>query len=148
MTYASQHHARKLPTGRPNVPTYVYRCYDAAGRLLYVGRSNQPATRITAHRTHAWWGDRIATVRFTVFPNRAKAAEMEGRAIYDECPIANTKGRWRQGWDRGHWALADYQSYCDALGRAYPGEVRDKAVAEAVAEARSRFGVELLRKAA
>lgn len=34
---------------------YVYRCYDAAGQLLYVGQSTNVLRRLGQHMTKLWW---------------------------------------------------------------------------------------------
>lgn len=53
-----------LPTS-VNTPARqaVYTCYDAAGNVLYVGRSTQPFTRFYHHdRTKPWW-DRVTSIK-------------------------------------------------------------------------------------
>jgi hypothetical protein len=78
-------------TLRRNVPHYVYRCYDAAGDLLYIGCTNSPVYRIKGHRTSSPWGDRIHTVRYTVFPDRRKGLDVERAAIWHENPRHNIR---------------------------------------------------------
>lgn len=106
---------------REDVPHFVYRCYDASDRLLYIGCSNGPLHRVKAHRETAWWGDRIARVRFTVFPDRRKALSIEREAIWAEQPLCNVKGRW-QGWDdRAAWTAQDYLDYHNTILRTAHG---------------------------
>lgn len=138
---------RKLPTRRKNVPTYVYRCYDAEGALLYVGCSNQPRTRVGGHRENAWWGSRISSVRYMVFPDSTAALRAEATAIDLERPACNLKGRWHQLGDRSHWTLNDYRTFLDALTHMFEGNLKRKWTALAVKEAEARFGVSLLRPA-
>lgn len=75
-------------------PHYVYRCYDATSRLIYVGCTNNPVNRLASHRRKAWWGDQIASTRLIVFPTRSKALEKEREAIATEKPRWNVKGKW------------------------------------------------------
>jgi len=43
------------------VCTALYRLYDAAGRLLYIGATFYPRTRMSQHRrTKSWWFPRSA----------------------------------------------------------------------------------------
>lgn len=41
---------------------HVYHLYDAAGILLYVGRSCQPLVRLKAHHKSADWAARVAGI--------------------------------------------------------------------------------------
>ena len=75
---------------RRDVPHYVYRCYDMDGVLLYIGCTNQPVYRLSGHRNGPW-GDQIDRIRFTVFPNRRKALDVERAAIWNENPIHNVR---------------------------------------------------------
>src|SRR4051794_36116728 len=36
-------------------PTYIYRCYDEVGALIYVGCSSVPKQRMEQHRANSWW---------------------------------------------------------------------------------------------
>ncbi len=37
---------------------FVYQCFDEAGELIYVGRTNNPGNRISTHKQEtAWWGE-------------------------------------------------------------------------------------------
>jgi predicted GIY-YIG superfamily endonuclease len=71
-----------------NGPTSVYRMYDAAGVLLYVGMSADVGERMGAHESKRWW-TRVASVRIAHYPTRARAAEVEADAIALECPEYN-----------------------------------------------------------
>ncbi|NAS22472.1 hypothetical protein GT755_12345 [Herbidospora sp. NEAU-GS84] len=75
----------------PNAPTAVYRFYDSAGRLLYVGMTHNPTWRFKFHVHKNWWP---RAVRHTIDwrPNRAAAAREERRAILEECPLHNRHG--------------------------------------------------------
>lgn len=78
-------------TVRRNVPHWVYRIYDTEGVLLYIGCTNSPVSRISGHRHSQTWGDQIAHVRYTVFPNRRKALDVERAAIWYENPLHNIR---------------------------------------------------------
>lgn len=89
-------------------PHFVYRCYDAEGELLYVGCSFHPPTRMLGHESTAWWWGECAQVRNRVYPDRATALERERRAIYEERPRCNVKGRWYRRDPRSDWTERDY----------------------------------------
>jgi hypothetical protein len=72
-----------------DVPTVLYRFFDADDRLLYVGVSLEIAWRWKAHSaSQPWWG---STARATMehFPSRAAALAAERQAIFDERPLWN-----------------------------------------------------------
>lgn len=68
--------------------TCVYRLYDFAGRLLYVGLTLRVQDRVTAHRRKPW-GSLIARVETEWFTGRVAAKEAERAAIQSEGPIHN-----------------------------------------------------------
>lgn len=70
--------------------TALYRLYDEAGELLYVGITNDPETRRTYHaRQKAWWPDVCRwTVEWRATRDEAEAAEAE--VIGRENPRWNT----------------------------------------------------------
>lgn len=75
----------------PPSRTALYRLYDARGRLLYVGITNDPKMRWLAHAgDKAWWPE---VVRRDVewVSDRPTAAQMEGEAIRTERPLHNVK---------------------------------------------------------
>jgi hypothetical protein len=77
----------------PARPAVVYRLYDAAGVLLYVGISDDPERRMTDHRDNfPWWGDvaREKTTRVW-FKSKEHARSAEGRAIATEHPVHNVQ---------------------------------------------------------
>lgn len=70
-------------------PTVLYRFYDAAGQLLYVGISVDFPHRAASHRRRqCWWRDRARTT-LQFFPSRATAEEAERLAIRAEHPRYN-----------------------------------------------------------
>lgn len=96
------------------LPHYVYRCFDASGRLIYVGCTVNPVARLRAHRRHAWWGSQIASTRLIVFPNRRYARAMEWTAIVHERPRWNVKSRWPTVADGG--SIGELRDYRRAFG--------------------------------
>ena len=72
--------------------TTLYRAYDTAGRLLYVGIAKDVFDRVGQHRTSAW--SRHATrLEFIEYPTRDDAAAAELEAIRTEDPVWNIMGR-------------------------------------------------------
>lgn len=68
---------------------HLYRHFDAAGQLLYVGVSINALTRLAAHRQSAHWFWRIAKVEVTNWKTREASLAAERRAIRDEGPLFN-----------------------------------------------------------
>lgn len=73
-----------------NLPTAVYRLYDRAGVLLYVGMSIKPHERVRQHSAREWYPD-IDHARTTVEwrSDQASAHEAEKTAIRNEVPLHN-----------------------------------------------------------
>ena len=67
----------------------LYRHYDEAGTLLYVGISTSALGRLAGHKNAAHWFWRIVTVKIEHHPDRASAARAETIAIHDERPLFN-----------------------------------------------------------
>lgn len=135
----------------PLRPAYVYRCYDADGVLLYVGCSSNPTKRVEDHRANAWWGQRIATVRNTVFPYNEYALDMEREAIWTERPICNVKGRWYVSDAREDWTIEEYRLLRHAVvmtARGVIGTSTTRLLNRIDSEVKARFGVTLLGGAA
>lgn len=70
-------------------PTDLYRYYNAAGTLLYVGVSKSAIMRATQHERLAPWWDRWTTMTREVFASRDAALEAERAAIIAEKPVHN-----------------------------------------------------------
>jgi len=68
----------------------LYKQYDADGRLLYVGISNDAMIR-TGQHAKAPWAHRIARVEISTFPTRARALKAETWAIEAYRPIFNRR---------------------------------------------------------
>lgn len=68
--------------------TYLYRFFDADGRLLYVGMSYRIEKRLDKHRVAKPW-NQIARIEIAQFPTRTDAVAAEREAILSEAPAWN-----------------------------------------------------------
>lgn len=119
----------------PARPHYVYRCYDDAGQLLYVGCTATPPSRFRAHAKNSWWWSQVARTRLTVWPRKEVGLERERIAIATEGPIWNVRGQ-----DRGLWSAEDYaEHYETALAWDAPETVTKRLAREA----HRRYGLTL-----
>lgn len=77
----------------------VYRLFDAAGRLVYVGMTGNLGRRLADHADKAWF---LAVTSITLerFTNAAEAALAEDTAIDTENPLINQKGLSKEEADR------------------------------------------------
>jgi hypothetical protein len=66
----------------------LYRHFDAAGVLLYVGISKNAMCRLQGHSGASWYGA-LATMTVDHFDTRGAACEAEWRAIQSEGPVHN-----------------------------------------------------------
>ena len=73
--------------------TALYRMYDAAGDLLYVGMSRNLPSRITMHVTEKSWWETVARIEVQHFESREKARQEEKRAIAEDAPLWNVLDR-------------------------------------------------------
>lgn len=102
---------------RDDGPTWVYRPYDARGRLLYAGMAEDVERRMDQHKFGPWYGD-VAAMAVELYATRSEAAAAEREAIAAEWPLWNIRdspwggvvsdrmrqldGYWRQD-KRGRW---------------------------------------------
>lgn len=70
--------------------TFVYRCFDRHGELLYVGVTSTPRARWWGHRAKSPWASQVATCRMVGPFDRSTALEYERDAIRHERPKHNT----------------------------------------------------------
>jgi predicted GIY-YIG superfamily endonuclease len=70
-------------------PTYLYRHFDAEGKLLYVGISLSAIGRLAQHKTASAWFDDIRNVTIEKFATRSEALDAETKAIKEEKPLHN-----------------------------------------------------------
>lgn len=69
--------------------TALYRHFDGAGELLYVGISLNAVSRLAQHRLEANWFDEIARIDIEWHPTREAAEAAERAAIKAEYPRHN-----------------------------------------------------------
>lgn len=81
----------KAGNRHPRVRTGLYRIYDIAGVLLYVGISGDPAFRQSQHAADKPWWHEVDAMTVEWFNNREAAAGREGAAIRREKPKYNIK---------------------------------------------------------
>jgi predicted GIY-YIG superfamily endonuclease len=71
----------------------LYRLFDDADHLLYVGITVNPDARFAEHaRTKPWWPD-VATRAVAWCDNRGIAVAAEAAAIKSEQPVHNDRGK-------------------------------------------------------
>lgn len=70
-------------------PTDLYRAFDSAGNLLYVGIAFASIGRLAGHRSKSTWFDRVATITVETLPTRDDAKRAERLAIRTENPMFN-----------------------------------------------------------
>lgn len=109
----------ELPTSNPlrkywyGLPV-VYRCYDATGRLIYIGCSYDVVNRFDQHRRSTWWASLIAKVHITIHATHLAAFEAEKRAIKTENPAFNLAhtDHWRgEAWtDADHLVFREWRA--------------------------------------
>lgn len=80
---------------RETRPHYVYRCYDADGRLLYIGCARDVVARMDVHRS-SWTNPASAALNMRMtrhtserYPTKSAARQAEREAIYNEAPLFN-----------------------------------------------------------
>ena len=95
-------------------PCQVYRHFDEAGRLLYVGISRNARRRGYQHRCTAAWAGEIHRTAVEHFPSRRLAIDAEARAIAFEHPLYNKKRPLRAAIPKGY-----AHHVCPALARIY-----------------------------
>ena len=68
---------------------YVYRYYDSADRLLYIGSTYSFSTRAAAHERDATWWPDVTAVKLERFPDQLSSLSAEIYGIKTEGPIHN-----------------------------------------------------------
>lgn len=69
--------------------TFLYRHFDKANQLLYIGISLSAVQRLSQHRDASHWFKQIRSVTIESFPSREAALEAERECIFREKPIHN-----------------------------------------------------------
>lgn len=70
----------------------VYRYFDQAGTLLYVGKTVRGMTRVWEHTETSLWWPQVAYSTVEHFASDAQAAAAEQHAILTEQPLHNVRG--------------------------------------------------------
>lgn len=78
--------------------TALYRLFDEAGVLLYIGISHQPDTRFEQHSKAKEWWPQVARREVQWFDDRPSAAAAEAAAIRSEDPEHNGTYSPRRDW--------------------------------------------------
>lgn len=76
-------------------PHYLYRHYDAAGQLLYIGLTTCPETRPWVKADRPWLPQSVRCEISDPINNRTEAIVAEMNAIRDEWPLHNWPNRYR-----------------------------------------------------
>lgn len=96
---------RVIYDGKPDPGrTALYRLYDDAGQLLYIGIATDPEKRIKAHRWQEGkkWARDIVRHTQEWFDVRVEAEAAEVTAIRSELPIHNR--RHHPAYDNAAWS--------------------------------------------
>lgn len=72
-------------------PHVVYRCFDAAGHLLYIGCTASPATRFRKHAKQSRWWAEVASITRETHDGRTAGLHAETLAIALEHPRYNVR---------------------------------------------------------
>ena len=76
-------------TGSAATRHFLYRWFDAEGRLLYVGITNDASRRVAEHVASKPWIGQAAQMTLTHYPDRAAVLAAEKEAIRMEQPAYN-----------------------------------------------------------
>ena len=87
--------------------TSLYRYYDDAGRLLYVGIANNPLDRQSQHRSASPWFKQAARQRLEHFDSRAEALLQQRQMPFAMRCRCTTGLRRCQRGRRRHWPSGD-----------------------------------------
>jgi predicted GIY-YIG superfamily endonuclease len=83
-------------SAEPDAPTALYRFYDKAGGLLYIGISNSVPRRFDQHEDTKPWYTQVRDVKVEHYPSRPAALAAEEKAIKTECPKYNIQHNRRR----------------------------------------------------
>jgi len=72
-----------------NTPTVLYRCYDAAGALLYIGTTENIKKRLKMHEGQSFWAADVAHTTCEQYEGGYAARAAERQAIAKERPLYN-----------------------------------------------------------
>lgn len=72
----------------PDTPTALYKYFDDAGRLLYIGITGDLANREQGHIGSSRWMELTASSTVQRYPSREDALKVEREAIEAEHPVS------------------------------------------------------------
>jgi predicted GIY-YIG superfamily endonuclease len=107
-----------LPTEVKTSPHVLYRFWDAAGHLLYVGITADPLGRWKTHSKDKDWWSEVVNITVENFPNRSSVIDAERTAIITEKPLYNKVHNKGDKQPREHTPTSESQ-------RALPLQVGD-----------------------
>lgn len=86
----------RTPSAPPTpVPTDLYRHFDVAGNLLYVGISFSAINRFSQHKYGSEWSKKVSKITIEKYESREDALIAEAQAIHKEKPKFNIAGTTR-----------------------------------------------------
>lgn len=80
---------RALLVNLDDPPAWLYRLYDAAGALLYIGRTRNLLDRVEQHARQHPWGAEIVSVTAQLYTSETEVKRAEPAAIAAENPRHN-----------------------------------------------------------
>lgn len=107
-------------------PGVVYRCFDAGGRLIYVGATSNLEQRLNAHRTRAWWYSLLERIDTEPHPTMEAAYAAEKVAIQEETPVFNLRCSGGEATVHGRLTASD-AALCAAWRGYLPVALRSAA---------------------
>jgi len=88
---------------RADEATALYRLYDAAGSLLYLGISASPEARLQDHAVDKHWFHLVVTRSVEWYPSRLVALAAEAEATAAEKPLHDSSWRKSGSSPRPQW---------------------------------------------
>lgn len=119
------------PNIHANEPTSLYRLYDAADQLLYVGIAVRPDCRWEQHASDKAWWHQVTRKTVEWHENRASALAAEAQATAEEKPLYDMS--WR------HTQEAPRDGFDDSEGKRAVHEFLTKAIEEGIYPPGSRL---------
>jgi predicted GIY-YIG superfamily endonuclease len=100
--------------------TALYRLYDSAGELLYIGVTSNPQVRWGQHKSEKPWWPQVARKTLEWLPTRDEALDAEPRAIVSERPRYNKQHALPHVSEEAAILFATVKETRDELRRLWP----------------------------
>jgi len=97
----------------------LYRFFNAAGELLYVGITANPGRRFGEHSADKLWWDTVANVTIETFSNGLELRRAEKRAIENERPKHNVIHNRRNKRPRPYQSQSKHLAKSSGPSNAY-----------------------------